>query len=65
MKLSELMQKRQNDIIEDATDSLLLAEIDDWIRQAAKLEARIKALEACVSKSVLRRLDAQVKESDI
>ena len=44
MKLSELMQKRQNDIIEDATDSLLLAEIDDWIRQAAQLEAKLEAI---------------------
>jgi len=34
--------------------------------QVAKMEARIKALEASASKSVLRRLDAQLnKESDV
>ena len=36
--------------------------VGDWIKEATRLEARIKALEASVSKSVLRRLDAQLKE---
>ena len=70
MKLSERMQEWANarwippvDKVEDAhvmsQQSVLLFAIE-----AARLEARIKALEASASKSVLRRLDAQLKESD-
>jgi len=51
-----------------AENDAFIAEVagmrDKWTPPAevARLEARIKALEASVSKSVLRRLDAQLEE---